>query len=243
MNWGFLNNFMTSVLTSLYNFLDNFIKNDNITYGLAIILFTIIVRVILFPLSLNGQKSIMKTTKIQPELKKLQEKYKNDSQKLQQETMELYKKNGINPLGGCIPTLLQMPFMLAMFAAFRNLKLLDDVGFLFVKSLNGITKDNYMDFTYYILPILTIITQYIMTKSSAKMNPQPQKDPKTGRVEGGMDPAVMNMAFTGIIGFLSFTTNQSFVLYYFVSNLLYTAQNYVIKWIVDKEELKKKKIV
>lgn len=237
----FLNKFMTSVLTSLYNFLDNFIKNDNITYGLAIILFTIIVRVILFPLSLNGQKSMMKTTKIQPELKKIQDKYKNDSQKLQQETMELYKKHGINPLGGCIPMLLQMPFMIAMFAAFRNLQLLDNVGFLFVKSLNGTTINNYIDFTYYILPILTILTQYMMTKSTAQMSPQPQKNPQTGKVEGGMDPKVMNMVFTVFIGYLSFTTNQSFVLYYFVSNLLYTAQNYVIKWIVDKEELKKKK--
>lgn len=231
---------MTSVLTSLYNFLDIFIKNDNITYGLAIILFTIIVRIILFPLSLNGQKSMIKTSKIQPELKKLQDKYKNDSQRMQQETMELYKKHGINPLGGCIPMLLQMPFLFAMFAAFRNLQLLDNVGFLFVKSLNGITKSNYMDFTYYILPVLTIFTQYIMTKSSTQTQPQPQKDPKTGKVEGGMDPKVMNIVFTVFIGYLSFTTNQSFVLYYFVSNLLYTAQNYVIKWMVDREELRKK---
>ncbi len=238
----FLNKFMTTVLTSLYTFLDAFIKNDNITYGLAIIFFTIIVRVVLFPLSLNGTKSMMKTSKIQPEVKRLQERYKNDPQKLQQETMELYKKHGINPLGGCIPMLLQMPFMFAMFAAFRNLSMLDNVGFLFVKSLNGIAIRNYTDFTYYIFPILTIITQYLMTKTSTQTQPQPQRDPKTGKIEGGMDPKIMNLSFTIFIAYFSFTTNQSFVLYYFISNLLYIAQNYIIKWIVDREELKKKTI-
>lgn len=220
-----------------------FIQNDNITYGLAIILFTVIVRAVLFPLSLNGTKSIMKTSKIQPEVKRIQEKYKNDPQKLQQETMELYKKHGINPLGGCIPMLLQMPFMIAMFAAFRNLQMLDNVGFLFVKSLNGVTIKNYTDITYYIFPILTVVTQYIMTKTSASTQPQPQVDPKTGRPEGGaMDPKTMNLAFTVLIGYFSFTTNQSFVIYYFISNLLYIAQNYIIKWLVDKEELKKNTI-
>lgn len=239
---SFLNSFMASVLTSLYNFLDMFIKNDNITYGLAIILFTIIVRVVLFPLSLNGTKSMMKTSKIQPEVKKLQDKYKNDPQKLQKETMDLYKKYGINPLGGCIPMLLQMPFMIAMFAAFRNLSILDNVGFLFIKSLNGILSNNYTDFTYYIMPILTIITQYLMTLSSSRTQPQPQKDPKTGKVEGGIDPKIMNLSFTVLIGWFCVTTNQSFVLYYFISNLLYIAQNYIIKWMVDREELKKKTI-
>lgn len=238
----FLNKFMTSVLTSLYNFLDVFIKNDNITYGLAIVLFTIIVRVVLFPLSLNSTKSMMKTTKAQPELKRIQDRYKNDPQKMQQETMEVYKKYGINPLGGCLPMLIQMPFLFAMFAAFRNLKLLDNVGFLFVKSLNGTAINNYTDLTYYIFPILTVITQYLMTKSSAQTQPQTQRDPKTGKVEGGMDPKIMNMTFTVFIAYFSFTTNQSFVLYYFVSNLLFIAQNYIIKWMVDREDLKKKTV-
>ncbi|MCL2322351.1 MAG: YidC/Oxa1 family membrane protein insertase [Oscillospiraceae bacterium] len=239
---GFLNTFMTSALTSLYNFLDMFIKNDNITYGLAIIFFTIIVRIILFPLQLNGTKSMMKTSKVQPEVKILQDKYKNDPQKLQKETMDLYKKNGINPLGGCIPMLLQFPFMIAMFAAFRNLPILDNIGFLFIKSLNGTLSKNYTDFTYFIMPVLTIITQYLMTKSSAQTQPQPQRNPKTGKVEGGIDPKIMNLSFTVFIAYFCFVTNQSFVLYYFISNLLYIAQNYIIKWMVDREELKKKTI-
>lgn len=101
------------IVVFLYN---NVIAN----YGIVIILLTIIVRIVLVPLTISQTRSMAKMQKLQPELKELQKKYKDDKQKLQQETMEFYKKNNVNPLAGCIPLLLQMPVFFALFQALRT---------------------------------------------------------------------------------------------------------------------------
>jgi YidC/Oxa1 family membrane protein insertase len=101
------------IVVFLYN---NIIAN----YGIVIILLTIIVRIVLVPLTISQTRSMAKMQKLQPELKELQKKYKDDKQKLQQETMEFYKKNNVNPLAGCLPLLLQMPVFFALFQALRT---------------------------------------------------------------------------------------------------------------------------
>ncbi len=90
------------------------------SYGLAIILVTLVVRVLLLPLSIKSTRSMREMQVIQPELKKLQKKYKGDRQKLNEETMKLYKEHGVNPLGGCLPLLLQMPVFFALFYLIRD---------------------------------------------------------------------------------------------------------------------------
>ena len=84
-------------------------------YGVALIIFTIIVRAIMLPLNIKQQKSMRKTQIIQPELEKIREKYKNDSQKQNEETMKLYKKSGVNPMGGCLPLLIQFPVIIGLY--------------------------------------------------------------------------------------------------------------------------------
>lgn len=83
-------------------------------YGFAIILFTVFVKLVLFPLDLKQRKSMAKTQKIQPLLMEVQKKYANDKDKLSQETMKLYQKYGINPMGGCLPMLIQFPIIIAL---------------------------------------------------------------------------------------------------------------------------------
>lgn len=95
-------------------------KNIISNYGIVIILLTVIVRIVLIPLTISQTKSMAKMQKLQPELKELQKKYKDDKQKLQQETMEFYKKNNVNPMAGCLPLILQMPVFFALFQALRN---------------------------------------------------------------------------------------------------------------------------
>jgi YidC/Oxa1 family membrane protein insertase len=90
------------------------------SYGLAIILLTIAVRVVLLPLSIKQTKSMREMQRIQPELKKLQQKYKGDRQKLNEEMMALYKEHGVNPFGGCLPILLQFPVLIALFYVIRT---------------------------------------------------------------------------------------------------------------------------
>jgi YidC/Oxa1 family membrane protein insertase len=90
------------------------------SYGLAIILLTIAVRVVLLPLSIKQTKSMREMQRIQPELKKLQQKHKGDRQKLNEEMMALYKEHGVNPFGGCLPILLQFPVLIALFYVIRT---------------------------------------------------------------------------------------------------------------------------
>ena len=91
-----------------------------INYGLILILFAFIIRIITGPLTKKSFESTQKMQKIQPRLKKIQEKYKNDSQKLNKEMVALYKDTGVNPLGGCLPMLIQMPLLFSLFIVFRS---------------------------------------------------------------------------------------------------------------------------
>ena len=87
-------------------------QNVIANYGIVIILLTIIVRLVLTPLTITQTRSMARMQKLQPQIKELQKKYKDDKQKLQQETMEFYRKNNVNPLSGCLPLLLQIAYYL-----------------------------------------------------------------------------------------------------------------------------------
>ena len=109
--WASFVNFLSGILASL-NKLTGSIPAPFGGYGLAIVLFTILMRLVLMPLDLKSRKANYKMQEIQPEISELQKKYKNDPEKLNKKTMELYQKHQINPLGGCLPMLLQMPLFL-----------------------------------------------------------------------------------------------------------------------------------
>lgn len=89
-------------------------------YGWTIILFTLVMKLILFPLTLKQQQSMKKTQALQPKLLKIQEKYKYDKEKLNQETMKLYQESGVNPMGGCLPMLIQFPILIALYNIIRK---------------------------------------------------------------------------------------------------------------------------
>lgn len=89
-------------------------------YGLSVILFTIAVKLITVPLTLKQTKSMKEMQELQPKIKKLQEKYKDDKEQLNIKTMELYKEHNINPFGGCLPLLIQLPILIGLFAALRE---------------------------------------------------------------------------------------------------------------------------
>jgi YidC/Oxa1 family membrane protein insertase len=90
------------------------------SYGLAIILLTVLTRVIMLPLSIKQTRSMREMQRVQPEVKKIQAKYKGDKQKMNQEMMALYKEHGVNPFGGCLPLLMQLPVLIALFRVLRN---------------------------------------------------------------------------------------------------------------------------
>lgn len=110
--------FIARILGQLLYFIYNTIAFHN--YGLSLVLFTIIVKLALLPLTLKQLKSTAKMQEIQPELQKIQQRYKNDKEKLNQEMMKLYQEKGVNPAGGCLPMLVQLPILFALFYVIRK---------------------------------------------------------------------------------------------------------------------------
>lgn len=136
-------------------------------YGVAIILITLFIRTLLFPLQFKSFKSMKKMQKLQPELAKLKEKHADDPQKMQRATMELFKKNGANPMGGCLPLLLQMPVFFAFYQVlFNSVELLHAPFVFWIHDLSA--KD-----PYYMLPVLMGIAMFFQTK----LNPSTSADP------------------------------------------------------------------
>jgi YidC/Oxa1 family membrane protein insertase len=177
-------------------------------YGWAIILITIVVRIPFIPLINKGQKSMKKLQAVQPHMAAIKEKYKNDPQKLQKETMELYKKHKVNPVGGCLPMLIQLP---VFFALYKILLIAIEIrGAEFIWWIHDLAAKD----PYYILPVamgLTMVIQQKMTPS-------------------GMDPkqAKMMMLMPVVFTFMFLSFPSGLVLYWLVSNSLGIIQQYFV---------------
>lgn len=124
-----MTDFLTRLLEAIYSVVQN--------HGWAIVVFTILIRVVLLPLDIKSRKGMRKQSKIQPELNRLQKKYANDRAKLQQKQSELMRKESYNPLSGCLPILIQMPILFAMFAAMRSIAERQTIGQVFTYLSGG----------------------------------------------------------------------------------------------------------
>ena len=139
-------------------------------YGLAIILFTVIMRLLMFPLSLKQSKSTRAMTLIQPHTKRLQEKYKGDPHTLSREMSALYKKHGVNPLSGCLPMLITMPVLFALFRALRGFDYSGEGESFFW--LTSMTEPD----TTIILPVIVGLTSFLQSKLAAAAQPPAAND-------------------------------------------------------------------
>ena len=199
------------LLTLLYDVVPN--------WGLAIIGLTIVVKLVLYPLSAASYKSMAKMRKLQPEMTRLKERFGDDRQKFSQAMMELYKKEGANPLGGCLPILLQMPVFLALYWTLMESVELRQAPFVFwIKDLSAMDP-------YFVLPILMGISMYL----TQRMQPEPP-DPLQAKVF-----KFMPIMFTFF--FLWFPSGL--VLYWLVNNILSILQQwYVTRQIVGASSAK-----
>jgi YidC/Oxa1 family membrane protein insertase len=178
-------------------------------YGIAIILLTILLRFLTFPLYYKSIISMKKMQKVQPELAKLKEKFKDDPQKMQKETMELFKRAGANPLGGCFPMLLQMPVFFAFYQVLYNS--VELVGAPF----GGWIHDLSIKDPYYVLPVVMAIAMF----GQQKLTPTTTADPTQAKVM---------MAMPLIFGFIMKDLPSGLVLYIFVSTLFGIIQQLVV---------------
>jgi YidC/Oxa1 family membrane protein insertase len=204
---------MGAIIDFMRSILDFFFRYTN-SYGLAIISLTLLIKIVLFPLTLKQTQSMKKMKDLAPLQKELQEKYKNDKEKMNKELLKLYQEHKYNPMSGCFPLLVQFPILIAFF---RLLQAVDyGQGFLWLPDLGA--KD-----PYYILPVLAGLTTFLTSKQmSADGNPQ---------------TAMMNNIMPVFIGFISINFPSGLNLYWVVSNLLtYIQQALILNRVTVKEE-------
>ena len=238
--WSSLIALATKLLTMLYGFTHN--------YGVAIILLTILIRLILYPLMQKQMVSMREMQKIQPLMKAVQEKYKNNKERLNKELMALYKEHKVNPMSGCLPLLIQMPILILLFQALRVFEYLDPItnniagGFLWIKSYYAVMEngelvtraglalsERLIPFGFFrieyigILPFLVAGSMYIQQKMTST-------DGTTGKDGGSAQQTqkMMTIMMPLMIGFMSFTLPSGLTLYWFTSTLLGIGQQYLI---------------
>lgn len=211
--------------------------------GLAIILFTIVARLFILPLTIKSLQSSRRMQELQPHMKELQRKYGKDPQKLQEETMRLYREYKVNPVGGCLPMLLQLPIFLGVYQAVMNLtrvspaehagsamlRVLNEQGISFTAATATLGQpqlagsflwlpDLGKTDPYYILPILSVIFQLIVQLMA------------TPRVQDPQQKAMMQsmLILPIVFGYIGFIFPSGAVLYWVVGSILSIIQQYVI---------------
>lgn len=176
-------------------------------WGWAIVILTVIINIALLPLRLTSMKSALKTARIQPQMNSIREKYKKYEMRdprraeMNQEIAALMKQEGVNPAGGCLPLLIQFPFLIAFYTMLGNTTELRHASWFYIKDLSAPDP-------FHILPILIIVTTFVVQK----MTPQ-----------GGMDPQqqrMMNMMMPLMLGFISWNLSSGLCLYWVVGNLV-----------------------
>ena len=188
-------------------------------FGIAIIIITILMRIIVFPLTLKQEKSMKKMRELQPELDKIKEKYKDDPQEYQKRTAEIYKANNVNPLGGCLPLLIQLPVFVALYYAFSGKTIPNDATFLWFNLKQPDRLFMFGNFAFNLLPILNTGVTYLQQKI---MSGATQGQDGNNQLQSMMYTMPLMMLF------LFYRMPSGVTLYYLVSGALSLAQQYII---------------
>ena len=202
-----------AIMLSIYNFVGN--------WGWAIVIFTILVKLVLFPLSYKGMMSMQKLKDLAPKMKEIKEKYGKDPAKMNQQMMELYRKHGANPMGGCLPMLLQIPVFFALYRVLLNADELQ--GAPWILWIHDLSKQD----PYFILPILMGATMFLQQH----ITPNTMTDPLQQKIFKWF-PVIMTFFFL--------TFPSGLVLYWLTNNILSIAQQYYINYAYEKYKMKMK---
>lgn len=219
------------IIVNLFHFLEKFFSN----YGVIIILIVFIIKLFLLPLTYKSYIGMAKMRVIKPEIDELKEKYADDPSKMQQEQMKLFGKLGVSPISGCLPMLLQMPFLFAMFFFFPNSIELRQESFLWAHDLSTYDSIFSLPFTipFYgshvsLFTLLMTVSQIAYTHFNNQMT----------AVQGPMKNLGYIMPITFMFVLNSFPAALSF--YYFVSNMVTFGQQALIKQFVDDSKIRQK---
>lgn len=235
LGWGIFGWVNRFFIIPLFNFLDDF----HIGYGIIILLMTVLIKLLLSPLTYKAYLSSARMKVLRPDIEALNEKFKDqDAMKKQQATMELYKKAGVSPFGGCLPMLLQFPILIAMFRFFPASIELRQQSFLWADDLSS--YDSIYDLPFSIpfygdhvslFTILMTISTVLYTRSNSQMTSSPEMS------------QMKWMMYLMPVMFLPIFNNYSAALsyYYFLTNIITFGQQAVIqKFIINEDKLKEK---
>jgi YidC/Oxa1 family membrane protein insertase len=214
VDWGFFGVIAKPLFLVLNWTSDHLVHN----YGWAIVLVTLAINMILFPLKITSMKSSKKMQTLQPQIKAINDKYKGISMKdprkteQNQEVMDLYKKNGVNPVGGCLPMLLQLPFLWAFYKVLGVAIEMRGSHWLWVNDLSQPES-----LAIHLLPLLLVATQFLMQR----MTPQPGVDPAQAK---------MMMFMPLMFGYMFYFASAGLVLYWLTGNVVGIVQ----QWLLNK---------
>ena len=234
LGWGIFGWINRFIVIPLFNFLGSFISS----YGLIILLLTIIIKIILFPFTYKSYMSQAKMRVLAPEIKEINEKYpgQENAMKRQQETMKLYSKAGASPFSGCLPMLLQLPVLIALFSFFPSAIELRGQSFLWAHDLAAPDYICTLPFTipFYgnkvsLFCLLMTVTNIIYTRISMASNPSAGM--------GGMKWMTYLMPIMFLFFFNDYASGLSY--YYFVSLLITIGQTYICRLIVDEGKVRR----
>lgn len=232
--WDAIVNAMVNMFNGLHNFIVSLgvpAEREGLSYILAILIFTVIIRLLILPLNIKSTKSNARMQEIQPEMKKLQAKYKNDPQKLQLETSKLMKENNVSMFGGCLPTLLPLPILFALYRVFYSITPTQgaDLSFLWIKN---VFQPSGFGMTGIILAILAALSTYIPSLLLSKSMPSPE--------EGGMNMSTMNIMMSGMMGFMSINFQPILVFYWIAGGVIQLIQTYFLNYLPAMKKQKAK---
>ena len=239
LGWSAFRWINTGIIIPLFTFLSKYIAN----YGIIILLLTIIIKLVLFPFTFKTFKSQAKMRLLAPEIKEINDKYPGQDQAMtrQQKTMELYSKAGANPMGGCLPMLLQMPILIAMFSFFPSCIELRGQSFLWAHDLAApdaiITWNANIPIISWIFGnhlslfcLLMTITNIVYSKITMASQPGSQTMP-------GMKLMTYGMPLMFLFWFNNYAAGLSY--YYFLSLLITIIQTYAIRhWVIDEDKVR-----
>jgi YidC/Oxa1 family membrane protein insertase len=227
--------FFSKFILGLMIWMGGYIHN----IGVVIIILSILTKVLFYRLTHKSFKSMKDMQRLQPRLKELQDKYKDDKTKLNQATMALYKEAGVNPLGGCLPLLFQMPVFIALFSVLRNT--IELRGAPFILWMNDLSSPDvlfdlgfklpFLGSEFHLLPLLMGVAMFVQSKTGGG---SPEAGPTAGAAgQQKMMQTMMPIVFT----VLFYSMPSGLVLYWLVNNIFSIVQQYIVHRQIESEDI------
>lgn len=220
-----LNQLFIWIFEQLKSVVELFVADPGNQWGITIVFFTILFNILMLPVNLSQMKTMRKQQALQPEVAKLQAKYKNDPQKMQEMQMKLYKENNVSMFGGCLPLLITYPIFIAMFSVFRQLAADGKLtGMRFTPLIPDLSANNNI-----ILAALSVGTMLLSTYITTMRT-------KTADNPAAASANKMQYMMAVLFGWITYSSNSALGLYWITGNLFRMIQGLILNAVEKKKE-------